>query len=290
MPPSFAISLKSNVFNIPIKDRYVPRREITMKKLLLLKMFVLPLLFITLLLCGCSDNSLTVLLRFQNVYGLKQNDQVYFGKNDIGLVQKVTYTPQGDYLVEVKISPEFVNAATVDSKFYIEPFSDQSAMAVIVEQEKPGGTILNNGMTIEGSKRRGYFDTIFETFRQKADTAEIEMNKSLEELQKSLDAASTKLDSSLGAAINDLALQFNAFRDDIEQLPDSKEVQQMEKSIRQFTDEFQQAQKDVQDHIRDELLPQLHQELEHLREQLEKAGRKDELKEIDSEVKKLEMV
>jgi len=262
----------------------------TMNILPNLKLLTISMLFTALLCGGCLDNSLTLRVRFQDVSGLKQNDQVYFGKNNIGQVEKVTYTAQGDYLVEVKIAPEFKNAATVDSKFYIEPFSDQSTMAVIVEQQQPGGTVLEDGLTIEGSKRAGYLDAIFDTIRQKADAAGIELNRSLEELQKSLDATSTKLDNSLGTAINDLAQHFNSLQYDLEKLPDSKEVQQLEDSINQFTEEFKKAQKDVQDHIREEILPQLRQELEYLREQLNKAGRKDELQEIDNQVKQLEMV
>jgi ABC-type transporter Mla subunit MlaD len=261
-----------------------------MKTLRTLQSFILLVIVTPLLFFGCSDNSLTFLLRFPEVSGLKQNDQVYFGQNDIGEVNKVTYTTAGDYLVEVKIAPDFRNAATVDSKFYIEPFGTQQVMAVIVEQGRPGGAILNNGATIAGSKRAGYLDTIFKSIKEKADEATIELTRNLEELQKSLEESSTKLDSSLGAATDDLAKQFNSFRNDIENLPDSQEVKQLEESIKKFTEEFQKAQKNVQDHIREKILPQLQQELEILRKQLDEAGRKQEMQEIDNEAKKLESV
>ena len=46
----------------------------------------------------------------------------------------------------------------------------------------------------------------------------------------------------------------------------------------------------VQDHIRNEILPRFRVELEHLREQLKKQGREQELEKIDKQAKELEMV
>ena len=69
-----------------------------------LRSFILSIIVTPLLFFGCSDNSLTFLLRFPEASGLKQNDHVYFGQNNIGQVNKVTYTTEGDYLVEVTVA------------------------------------------------------------------------------------------------------------------------------------------------------------------------------------------
>jgi len=230
-------------------------------------------------------------VQFPEVSGLKQDDHVYFESNEIGRVQKVTYTSQGDYLVEVMITPEFKNTATEDSAFYIEHDpKNGSAMAIIVEQEHPGGVVLKNGITVQGSARQGYFDDFFSDLQKTAGKAESELNKALENMKKSFDATSEKMDRKLEAAINDLSRQLESSKDGLEKIPDSQEMHQLEESFRQFADEFQKAQKDVQDQIRNEILPRFRAELEHLRELLKKEGREQELKPIDKQINELEMV
>lgn len=262
-----------------------------MRRLHIYRPIVFLMLFSSLFFWGCSESSLTFQVRFSEVSGLKKNDHVYLGRNEIGQVKKVTYTDQGDYLVEVKIAPEFKNAATESSRFYIEPApSSVSAMAVIVEQKRPGGVVLENGTIVQGSVRAGYLDKIFEDLKKSAGKAEKDLNRALEDLKKSLGATSEKLDRNLETAIDDLSLRLDAFRDELGKVPDSQEVRQLEESFRQFADEFLKAQKEVQDHIRTEILPRFRLELEHLREQLKKQGREKEMEKIDKQAKELEMV
>ncbi len=266
-------------------------KRIEMRQQHIFRPILLLILFSSLFFWGCSENPLTFQVRFPEVSGLKKDDHVYLGGNEIGQVKRVTYTDLGDYLVEVKITPEFKNAATEDSRFYIGHVpSRESAMAVIVEQERPGGVILKNGTTVQGSARAGYLDKIFDDLKKSAGKAESELKKSLEDLKKSLGATSEKLDRRLETAIDDLSLRLDAFKDELGKIPDSQEVQQLEESFRQFAEEFQKAQKDIQDHIRTEILPRFRLQLEHLREQLKKEGREMELEKIDKQVKELEMV
>jgi len=248
-------------------------------------------MFLLMFFLGCSETPLTFQVRFPEISGLKQNDLVYFQKNEIGQVQKVSYTKQGDYLVEVKIASAFKNAATEDTRFYIEhsPGQDQH-MAVIVEQERPGGILLKNGSVVQGSARNEYIAEILSDLKKKAGAAQIELNKTLEELKKSLETSSEKLDRQLEATLDDLSAQFNSFAEELGKVPDSQEVQQLQESFKQFADEFQQAQKDVQDYLRNEIIPQFRKELERLRELLKKEGREEELEKIDKQVEQLDMV
>ena len=247
--------------------------------------------FSSLFFWGCSENSLTFQVRFSEVSGLKKNDQIYLGRNEIGQVKKVTYTDQGDYLVEVKIAPEFKNAATESSMFYIgyAP-SSEPAIAVLVEQERPGGAILKNGAIVRGSVRTGYLDKIFEDLQKSAGKVERDLNKALEDLKRSLGATSETLNRNLETAIDDLSHRLDAFKDELGRVPDSQEIRQLEESFRRFADEFLKAQKEVQDHIRTEILPRFRLELEHLREQLKKEGRDKEMEKLEQQVKELEMV
>lgn len=239
-----------------------------------------------LLVWGCSENFLTFQVRFPAVLGLKQNDLVYFDKNEIGQVNKVIYTKQGDYLVEVEITPGFKNTATENSRFYIEHSPDkQLNMAIIVEQEHPGGIVLRKGTIVQGSVRNGYFAEILNDLQKKAGAAQNELNKTLEELKKSLDTTSKNLDSQLEAALDDLSVQFNSFANELGKIPDSQQVRRLEESFAQFANEFQKAQKDVQDYIRNEIIPEFRMELERLHKQLKKEGREEELEKIDKQVK-----
>ena len=241
-----------------------------------------------LLVWGCSENPLTFQVRFPAVSGLKQNDLVYFDKNEIGQVKKVIYTKQGDYLIEVEIAPGFKNTATENSRFYIEHSpAKQLNMALIVEQERPGGVVLENGTVVQGSARNGYFAEILSDLQKKAGAAQNELNKTLEELKKSLDTTSEKLDRQLEATLDDLSVQFNSFADELGKIPDSQEVKRLEESFKQFADEFQKAQKDVQDYLRNEIIPQFRMELERLRKQLKTEGREEELEKIDKQVKEI---
>jgi paraquat-inducible protein B len=220
--------------------------------------------------------------------GLKQNDFVYFDKNEIGQVKKVFYTKQGDYLIEVEITPGFKNTATGNSRFYIEhsPLNDLN-MAVIVEQERPDGVVLENGTVVQGSLRNGYFAEILSDLQEKAGVAQNELNKTFKALKKSLDTTSEKLDMQLEATLDDLSVQFDSFADELGKVPDSQEVKRLEESFKQFADEFQKAQKDIQDHLRNEIVPQFRIELERLRKQLKKEEREEELEKIDKKVEEL---
>jgi len=250
-------------------------------------------LFISLFLLvwGCSANNLTFQVRFPEISGLKKHDLVYFGKSEIGQVAKVLYTEQGDFLVEVVIAPEFKHTATENSKFYIglAPVKEQK-MAVIVEQEHPGGVVLKNGSVVQGSARDGYFAEMLSDLQKKAGAAQKEWNKTLQELKKSLDTSAGQLDRQLGATLDELSAQFNAFADELGKVPDRQEVKRLEESLKQFADEFQKAQKGIQDQLRNEIIPQFRMELELLRKQLKKEGREEEIKELDKQVQELDTV
>ena len=251
----------------------------------LIPLFYLALLFF---MGGCSESPLTLQVSFDEVSGLKQNDLVYFGKNEIGQVTKVSYTKEGDYLVEVRIAPSFKNSATQDSKFYIalSPANPLN-MAVIVEQEHSGGLVLHNGTVVQGSVKTDQLTEIFDDLQKKLAAAQVELNNTLQEFKKSLGVSSEKIDQQLAATIDDLAMQFETFADELGKIPDSQQVKELEQSVKQFADEFQKAGKDVQDRLQNEIIPQLRMKLEELHKQLKKEGREEELEQIDQQVEKL---
>lgn len=250
---------------------------------------LLPMLL--LFLAGCMETSLTFSVEFSDVSGLKKDDLVYFGRNEIGSVEKVTYTNKGNFLVEVNIATEFKEAVTEDSQFYIGPAPvGEAKAAVIVEQERPGGTILEKGATVAGSTREGYFDRMFDDLRDKAQEAEGELSKAFEKWKNSYQQNSKRMEQELESALEDLSRQFDTYKQELGKLPDSEEMKQFEESFNEFAEEFGKAQQELQDHLREEVLPRFREELDRLRRQLEKEGREQELEKIDEQIKELEMV
>jgi ABC-type transporter Mla subunit MlaD len=246
---------------------------------------IFPLL---LLFWGCSDSSLPLQVRYADVLGLQQGDSVYFGQNEIGKVQKVTYTQQGDYLVAITIAPEFKNAATVDSKFFIDDDPrNRQRRAITIVQEKPGGGVLEKTTIIEGSVRAGFLDQMLSGIKRNAAAVETEMWAAMQQLDNALKAKAQQLDNEMAAALDDLTRRLQTLSTEVEKVPDSQEVKQLEMSIKQFADEFSRAQKSVRDTIQNEVIPQLRRELDQLRQQLHQEGRDKEIEEIDKQVEQM---
>lgn len=255
------------------------------------KRLVMVFLFAALLLLGgCFERSLTFQVRFDDIAGLKQEGAVYFEQSKIGRIEKITYTKNGDYLLDLAIEPEFKNAATEESKFFIASApGDTTINAVIVEQSRPGGTVLQNGVIVQGSVRSGYFEKIVSGIKRHADAAEGELRRSIEQLQQSLEEASRQLDHDLGKTLENLSDQLSTFSAEVKKVPDSREMKQLEESVNQFAEEFKRAQKDVRDHIVNEVIPQLRLQLDRLRMQLQQEGREKEIEVIDRQVKEMTM-
>jgi len=262
-----------------------------MKKLYMIPAAICSLLLVLFTVTACSDDTLGITVRFPEIAGLQQNDPVVFEGSNIGQVEKIVYTDTGNYLVEITIAREFVNAATAYTLFSIRPAGvDGKDRAVLLVQEKAGGEVLKEGSIVEGSVRSGYLEQIIGELQKKAGAAEGELRRALEELQKSLEEASWRLGSGLQQALADISLHLQSFKEDMKKVPDSQEVQRLEESIRRFADEFNRAQEDVRSHIREEVLPELQRELEQLREKLKRENRQDEMEEIDRQMDKVIMV
>ncbi|MBU1568672.1 MAG: DUF3450 domain-containing protein [Proteobacteria bacterium] len=264
-----------------------PKRYVVNKRQIV-RMFIFPLL---LLLWGCSESTLTFQVRYAEILGLKQDDPIYFQQNVIGKAQKISYTQQGDYLVVMSISPEFKNAATQDSKFFIDDDPrNQQSKAVIILQERPGGKVIEQGSIVQGAVKTGFLNDLVSGFKRSANVAENEMRQAVQQLEKSLITTSEKLDKEMAGMLDDLSLQFQMLNKEVRRVPDRQEVQQLVKSLRQFVEELNKAQNDVRDHILDEVMPQLRKELDRLRELLHQEGRDKEIEEIDYQVNEMSRV
>ncbi|MFH0781430.1 MAG: MlaD family protein [Pseudomonadota bacterium] len=237
------------------------------------------------------DTSVIFQVRFSEVSGLKQDAPVYFEKSEVGKVEKVTYTKEGDYLVEISIAPDFKNAATEDSKFFIENDPQkQQCKAVTIIQERPGGKVLKKNAVVLGSVKPGFLDEMLNGFKQSATVARFGIQDAVQQVEESLRTSSQKLDKEMAGALDDLSRQLQAFGTEVKKVPNKQEIQQFKETMHQFVDEFDRAQKDVRNHIRDELIPQLQKDLDRLRELLHNEDRDKEIDDIDKQVKKMSKV
>ena len=250
-----------------------------------LYILLLPLLF---LLSACFDNSLSLQVRYADVMGLKQNDPVYFKENVVGKVEKVSYTQQGDYLVAIRLEADFKNAATIDSRFFIEnDLKNPTNKVVSIIQEKTGGRVLAKGEVVDGSVRNGLLDQMLNTLNRTAVAAQAGLVQTVREVEKSLAETSEKLDHHLADALNRLSQKLQTFEENAKNIPNSQEVKQLEQTVRQFSEEFAKSHEAARERIRRDILPQLRLEIDRLRRQLHKEGRDKELEGIDKDVKEM---
>ena len=119
---------------------------------------VLVLLLLPVISIGCKADDLNLNIRYDQVHGLKKGDQVIFKQHPIGTVTGVSYRDNGDYLASIAIEKDSNAVATEHSRFFIadDPLR-QGHKAVEVSQIRPGGLLLKNRATVEGSTRASVF-------------------------------------------------------------------------------------------------------------------------------------
>ena len=221
----------------------------------MLKKFLV-LLLLPLVFWGCQESGLKLKIRYDQNDGLKQGDRVIFEQNHIGMVTGVNYSDEGFFLVEIVIQKEFTNAATEHSRFFIiiDP-TDKSHKAVEMIEIRKGGALLRNNVILDGSTRSSaLFDQMI-----------IGFEKGLEDFKK----------------------QFEQFTEDLSKIPESEEFKRLEDELKSLYDEMKRSGKEVREKIQKELLPLLEQELEKLKERLQKDGREEELKPLEIEMEKI---
>lgn len=208
---------------------------------------------------GCETGALHLVVKFDHIHGLVSNDRVIFEKNRIGKVDDVTYTKDGSYRVKLTIEKAFENSATEHSRFYIvsDPQNnDLKAIEMILTQK--GGKPLKNNAVVEGSSKSSVI---------------------IEQMQKNIEKQ-----------MEDLTRQFNAFAEQLKQVPDSEAYKKLEDELTNLYDQMKQSGKEVRDMIQKQILPRLEQELDNLKERPHNKKQKDELKPIETTIKKIKEI
>jgi paraquat-inducible protein B len=203
------------------------------------------LVLMFLVMAGCQQGGLDFKIRYKEIHGLKAKDPVIEGKNTIGEVTGISSTKDARYLVHVRIKADYADSVTEHSSFYIRKDLHKGAGTVIeMVQTRSGGTPLRDGDTIEGS---------------------YEPVESSEGFWKDFEGT-----------LHDLGRQLDEFSDYIREFPDSREYRSLKRQLERLSEEMRQAEKDVREKIEKDLLPQLQQDLEKLRDALKKHKQREE--------------
>ena len=84
-----------------------------------------------LLLIGCAGTTHNFMIRFNDIEGLRKNDQVYFDQTPIGVVTDVEYTDTGNYLVKVAVDDQYSSLPKDSSTFYIDSNPENESQKAI---------------------------------------------------------------------------------------------------------------------------------------------------------------
>ncbi|WPD21868.1 MAG: hypothetical protein SD837_16865 [Candidatus Electrothrix scaldis] len=243
---------------------------------------------ISIFLFGCLERDLTFQIQYEQLQGLKKDNFIYFQGNQIGKIQKISYRPQGDYLIDVSIQSGFKHAATVDSRFYIgdDPvIADNKAL--IVEQSQAGGTVIARGALVRGSVSEGIVQHVLSGFIQEVGRAGNAMQSKFEQVKESLVNTSLELSAQLQGALEDVSRQLDALNQQVQGVPDSEEVQKLEQSIQEFANSLNKSADDVHRQVENQLVPALQNELEQLRERLQRVGREEDAHDVQKMIDEL---
>ena len=202
---------------------------------------------------GCFSSSLDLTIKFDRVEGLKAGDRVLFQENQAGEVEKITYTDEGAYLVQIAIDGNFKAAATEHTRFFIigDPKVD-GHKAIKLVQVRTDGKALADGSTVTGSTPTS---AIFEAVMQQVNQGMDDFNAYIAQLSKE---------------INDI--------------PESDAYKDLESKLNQLMGKMESSSEEMRRAIKEEILPQIEAAIERLKEQLKDQGREEEVAPLESKI------
>jgi ABC-type transporter Mla subunit MlaD len=229
-------------------------------------------------LLGCQESPLTLSIRYSALDNLKADAAVYFYGIRIGQIEKITSTQQGDYLVIVSIDPQHKQYITEYSHFFIsnDPLQQQDQV-LIVEQDQPGGTMLENNSIIQG-ERKTFLEELKSSLQKTGEQATLQLEQTLSELKVSLTQGSKQLDQQLDESLTALN---NSLRDLAVTLqkntPDEQELEQLQQTLNDFIAQFKLAEEEVRQQLKETIIPQIQQQLKELKQRTKEEEKKKEL-------------
>ena len=207
-----------------------------------------------LILIGCIGTTHNFKIRFNDIEGLRKNDQVFFDKTPIGVVTDVEYTDTGNYLVKVAVEDQFSSLPKDSSTFYIDSNPEnESQKAIRIIQINDDGNIIEKNAIVEGqTKYVAIYGQIANKFRKNVRVMESEINEFFKGLQN---------------------------------LSEDEQIKQIEKQLDKILDEIENLSVQMKHKLETEILPRIKEQLEELRRRLEQIGKEEKLKYVDQKIK-----
>jgi len=195
-------------------------------------------------LVGCAATTHNFMIRFNEIEGLRKNDQVFFDQTPIGVVTDVEYTDAGNYLVKVAVEDQYSILPKDSSTFYIDSNPEnESQKAIRIIQIQDDGNIIEKNATVEGqTKYAAIYGQITNKFRKKARVMESEINEFFKGLQK--------------------------FTED-------EQIKQLERQLDKILDKIENLSVQMKHKLETEILPLIREQIEELRRRLEEIERRE---------------
>lgn len=214
------------------------------------------LLLGALFISGCGSDTLDFKIRYQEISGLRKDDRVLFEERQIGNVNDVKYTSQGDYLADVSINKEFANDITEHSRFYISLDSmERGRQAVHMVRIKDGGAPLQKSAIVAGTTK---YAVLFDQFG-------VGLQDNLKRFESEL----------------------NALLESFRYLSESEQIKRLEKELDRLLADLQYLSEAMKHKLKTEILPRIKETIEELRRRLKELRREDDLKHVDRKVEEL---
>jgi hypothetical protein len=206
-----------------------------------------------LVLIGCAATTHNFMIRFNEIEGLRKNDQVFFDQTPIGVVKDVEYTDTGDYLVNVAVEDQYSSLPKDSSTFYIDsnPQNDSHKAILIIQIQDDGNTIKKNTIVEGQTKYAAIYGQIANKFRKNVRVMESEINEFFKKIQN---------------------------------LSEDEQIKQLERQLDKMLDEIENLSVQMKHKLETEILPRIKEQIEELRRRLEKIGKEEKLKYVDQKI------
>ena len=210
-------------------------------------------IIVALVLFGCGGATYNFRIQFDDIDGLRKNDQVFFDKTPVGIVTDVKYTDTGNYFVSVAVEDKFSSLLKDSSTFYIDSNPETGGQqAVRIIQTEDGGNILKRNAIVEGqSKYSAIYGQIADNFRKNIHAMETEINKFLKGLQD---------------------------------FSESEQIKQIERQLEKILAELDNLSAEMKHKLETDILPRIKEQIEELRRRLQQIGKEEKLKYVDRKI------
>jgi len=204
-------------------------------------------------LIGCAGATHNFMIRFNDIEGLRKNDQVFFDQTPIGVVTEVEYTDTGDYLVKVAVEDRYSSLPKDSSTFYIDsnPENVSQKAVRIIQMQDDGNTIEKNAILEGQTKYAAIYGQIANKFRKNVRVMESDINEFFKRIQN---------------------------------LSEDEQIKQLERQLDKILSEIENLSVQMKHKLETEILPRIKEQIEKLRRRLEEIGKEEKLKYVDQKI------